>query len=249
MQPDPAGNAVSKAPLGGRSAVVTGATRGIGRAIAERLLADGAAVIATGRSEGGSGPPGSRYAAVSFDEPDSLDAFAATLARLEPDILVNNAGINKLAPFAEIDPADFARIQQVNVTAVFRLCQAVVPAMRRRRWGRIVSVTSIWGKVSRTGRGSYSTSKFALDGLTAALAAEVAADGVLVNSVAPGFIDTELTRRVLGVQGMQEVAAQVPIRRLGQPSEIAAFVAWLVGPENTYVSGQNIAIDGGFTRV
>ena len=235
--------------LSGRKAVVTGGTRGIGWAIAERLLADGAEVLATGRSPGGKGPPGARYAGVALEDAASVDAFARDLAALAPDILVNNAGINKLAPFAEIDAADFARIQQINVTAVFRLCQAVVPGMRRKGWGRIVSLSSVWGKVSRTGRGSYSTSKFALDGLTIALAAEVAADGVLVNCVAPGFIDTELTRQVLGPQGIAELVAQVPARRLGRPEEIAAFIAWLVSPENTYISGQNIAIDGGFTRV
>jgi 3-oxoacyl-[acyl-carrier protein] reductase len=240
---------LSEGRLAGRFAVVTGGTRGIGRAIATRLLADGAEVLVTGRTLGGAGPAGARYSAVEFSDPCSIDHFSPMLSELAPDILVNNAGINRIAPFSEIDTADFARIQQVNVTAAFRLCQAVLPGMRRKGWGRIVSISSIWGKVSRSGRASYSTSKFALDGMTVALAAEVAADGILVNCVAPGVIDSDMTRQVLGPQGIEELSAQIPIHRLGRPEEVAAFVAWMVSPENSYITGQNIAIDGGFTRV
>jgi NAD(P)-dependent dehydrogenase (short-subunit alcohol dehydrogenase family) len=171
------------------------------------------------------------------------------LEDLAPDILVNNAGINRNAPFAEIDPDDFAEIQRVNLIAPMLLCRAVTPGMRRNGWGRVVNICSIWSKVVRPGRASYAASKFGLDGLTAALAAEVAADGVLVNAVSPGFIDTELTRQTVPADQIAALAAEVPIGRLGRPEEIAALVAWLAGPDNTYVSGQNIAIDGGFTRV
>jgi 3-oxoacyl-[acyl-carrier protein] reductase len=129
------------------------------------------------------------------------------------------------------------------------LCRAVLAGMRAKGWGRIVNISSIWGKISKEQRAPYSTSKFGIDGMTAALAAEVAGDGILANSVAPGFIDTELTQRVLGPSGIAELTAKVPVGRLGKPEEIAAFVAWLSGPENSYISGQNIAIDGGFTRV
>lgn len=235
--------------LAGKLALVTGGTRGIGAAIAARLLADGAQVVVTGTRPGGEGPAGSRYLAVDFSDAAATSAFAEQAAGLGVDILVNNAGINKVSPFAEIDPADFARIQQVNVTAPFLLARAVVPGMQAKGWGRIVTVSSIWGRISRAGRGAYSASKFAVDGLTAALAAEVAQFGILANCVAPGFIDTELTRQVLGEDGIKELTAQVPARRLGRPEEIAAFVAWLAGPENTYISGQNLVIDGGFTRV
>jgi 3-oxoacyl-[acyl-carrier protein] reductase len=235
--------------LAGKLAVVTGATRGIGRAIAERLLADGARVLSTGTRSKGAPPLGCDYRAVDFADDVGTRAFAAELERLAPDILVNNAGINQNSPFAEIDPVEFARIQRVNVTAPFLITRAVIPGMKVKGWGRVVTVSSIWGKISRAGRGAYSTSKFAVDGMMAALAAEVAQHGILVNCVAPGFIDTELTRRVLSETDIREVAQQVPARRLGRPEEIAAFVAWLAGPENTYISGQNIAIDGGFTRV
>jgi len=236
-------------PLGGKRALVTGATRGIGHAIALRLIEDGAEVFATGTRPDGTPPPGSAYLAADFSDAAATEAFAGQVGELDLDILINNAGINKINPFAEINPEDFARIQQVNVTAPFLLCRAVLPGMRAKGWGRIVNISSVWGKVVKEYRGAYATSKFAIDGMTTALAAEVAADGILANCVAPGFIDTELTRRVLGPDGIAELAARVPMRRLGQVEEIAELVAFLAGVKNTYISGQNIAIDGGFTRV
>lgn len=216
--------------------------------MAERLIANGADVVVTGTRSDRSGPAGCECRAIDFDDPAATERFAAEAAELAPDILVNNAGVNKIAPFAEIDPADFDWIQRVNVRAPFLLCRAVVPGMRQRGWGRIVNICSIWGTISREFRGSYSASKFALDGMTAALSAEVARDGVLANCVSPGFIDTELTRTVLGEDGIAEVTEQIPARRLGTPADVAALVAWLVGPENTYVTGQNVVIDGGFSR-
>ncbi|MEK7862884.1 MAG: SDR family oxidoreductase [Chloroflexota bacterium] len=237
-------------PLAGRSALVTGGTRGIGAAIAARLRSDGADVLVTGTSAAGRAPEGCSYRAVDFADAAALSAFAAEIAEGPGvDILVNNAGINRVAPFDRIDPADFDRIQAVNVRAPFLLSRSVLPAMRRKRWGRIINIGSIFGAISKELRGSYSTSKFALDGMTAALAAEGAAEGVLANCVSPGFIDTELTRSILGDAGIAELVSRVPIRRLGTPAEIAAFVAWLAGPENTFLSGQNIVIDGGFSRV
>ncbi len=235
--------------LVGKTALVTGGTRGIGLAVAERLISAGVAVTVTGTKTDGNRPDGSAYRAVNFMDMAATETFAKEVRNSGFDILVNNAGINVIAPFAEIDPADFLAVQQVNVTAPFLLCRSVTAGMREKRWGRIINITSVWGKIAKEYRGSYGTSKFALDGMTAALAAEVAEFGILANSVAPGFIETDLTRRVLGEDGMRQLAATVPVRRLGQPDEVAAFVAWLAGPENTFISGQNIAIDGGFTRV
>lgn len=235
--------------LDGKTACVTGGTRGIGFAIAERLLSDGAHVIVTGTKADGSGPQGSDYHAVDLSDLDAAQVFADTLSGLGVDILINNAGINKISPFADIATEDFTLIYKVNVVAPMILCRAVLARMRGKGWGRIVNISSIFGKVSKEQRGSYSASKFALDGMTAALSAEVARDGILVNCVAPGFIDTELTRRVLGDEGIRTLVEQVPVRRLGTAKEVAAFIAWLSSPENSFITGQNIAIDGGFTRV
>lgn len=234
--------------LADRTAVVTGATRGIGRAIALRLHAKGARVIATGRAAAGQAPEGCEYRAVDLGDNTSTQAFANTLTAERPDILVNNAGINRLAPFAETSADNLLALHRVNVLAPMLLCRAVLPAMRERRWGRIVNIASIWSLRSLEGRAAYSASKFALDGLTAALAAEVAADNVLANCVSPGFVDTELLRKMLSERQIAELVAQLPIRRLAQADEIAAFVAWLASPENTYISGQNLPIDGGYTR-
>jgi NAD(P)-dependent dehydrogenase (short-subunit alcohol dehydrogenase family) len=163
--------------------------------------------------------------------------------------LINNAGINKNLTFVEIDPIMFQRIQQVNVFAPFSLCQAAIPSMQRKGWGRIVNISSIWGKIGKEHRAAYSASKFALDGLTLSLAAEHAADGILANCVAPGFTDTELTQKMLGEEGIRKILTTVPIRRMANVEEIARFVVWLSSPENSYITGQNIAIDGGFSRV
>ena len=238
-----------KKPLSGRKALVTGGTRGIGLAIAGRLRDMGAAVTVTGTRGGGKPPRGCAYEAVDFSHAEATEVFAASMAKRGFDILVNNAGINKIAPFAEIEGADWDLIQRVNTRAPFILCRALLPGMTRKRWGRVVNVSSIFSVVSRDRRGAYSASKFALDGMTASLAAEAAASGVLANCVAPGFVDTDLTRRILGAKGMKELAGRVPAGRLAKPAEIAAFVAWLCGPENTYISGQNLVIDGGYSRV
>jgi len=235
--------------LEGRRAVVTGGTRGIGAAIARQLTGAGADVLAIGVSKTATAPEGVRLELVDLKDPESVSGLAERLAQSPVDILVNNAGINVVAGFADIRPEDFDDIHQINVRAPLVLMQAVVPGMRRRKWGRIVNVTSIFGHVSRAGRGAYSASKFGLDGMTTALAAEVAGDGVLANCVAPGFVDTDLTRRVLGQEGIDAVAATVPIGRLAKPDEIARFVVWLASESNTYISGQNLLIDGGVTRV
>ena len=184
-----------------------------------------------------------------FSDPAQVATCADRVGELAPDILVNNAGINVIGPFVDVDPADFARVQLVNLHAPFVLCQAVIPKMRERGWGRIVNVSSIWGMTSKAGRAAYSASKFGLDGLTVALAAEHTSDGILANCVAPGFIDTELTRETLGEDGIRTMVAGVPAGRLGSPGEIAEVVLWLASEENGFIAGQNVVVDGGFTRV
>lgn len=231
------------------TALVTGGTRGIGSAIVKELLLKRVNVVATGTSQNAAVPEGVLYRPVHFTDPTKTDLFIEEVKGMNIDILVNNAGINKIGEFDRIDPNDFEMIHEVNVRIPFLLCQAVIPEMKKKKWGRIINITSIFGKVSKEYRASYSASKFALDGMTCALAAEVAKYGILANCVAPGVIDTELTRTVLGTKGMADIISRIPAGRLGTPEEIAAFVVWLASPENTYISGQNIAIDGGYTRV
>jgi len=231
-----------------KTVLITGATRGIGAAIVTAFRAAGARVIGTGTQAASSGSC-DEYFQADFTDVEQISACADCVRRTEPDVLINNAGINKNLPFVEIDPIMFQRIQQVNVFAPFSLCQAAIPSMRRKGWGRIVNISSIWGKIGKEHRASYSASKFALDGLTLSLAAEHAADGILANCVAPGFTDTELTQKMLGEEGIQKILTTVPIRRMANVGEIARFVVWLSSPENSYITGQNIAIDGGFSRV
>jgi len=232
-------------------AVVTGGTRGIGYSIAQRLIQDGIDVIVTGTGTKNTSdyPIGADFYQVDFLNDSSVKDFIEHLKQKPIDILINNAGINKIGEFDKIDAADFDNIQKVNLKTPFLLCQAVIPYMKKNNWGRIVNITSIWGSVTKEYRASYSSSKFALDGMTVALAAEVASMGILANSVAPGFIDTDLTRKVLGDKGIQEIKNIIPIKRLGKPNEVASFISFLVSEENTYISGQNIMIDGGFSRV
>ena len=235
--------------LKGKTALITGGTRGIGAAVAKELHSLGATIIITGTKPNYIPLSDYQYICADFTYKNSLTKCVDQIREMEIDILVNNAGINKVSPISELSQEDFELVQQVNVVAPLLLCQAVLVGMRARHWGRIVNISSIWGKISKAHRVSYSASKFAIDGITAAISAEVASDEVMVNSVAPGFIDTELTRNTLGTIGMNELASHVPIKRVGTVEEVAKFIAWLSGLNNTYISGQNNAIDGGFTRV
>jgi len=230
-------------------ALVTGATRGIGYAIAERLISDGITVTATGTGVSGRCPTGASYHQADFMDEKSLETFLDFVKKSKIDILVNNAGINKIGKFEEIEVEDFDRILSVNLRAPFLLCKAVIPYMKARQWGRIVNITSIFGKISKEYRASYSSSKFGLDGMTTALSAEVSEFGILANSVGPGFIDTDLTRSVLGQEQIKMLEQRIPMKRLGQVNEIASLVSWLVSEENTYLTGQNLIVDGGFSRV
>jgi len=232
-----------------KKVLITGGTRGIGYAIAEAFLEQEAEVHVTGTKKDGKGPHGSIFHSCDFSNSENLENLCEKVQRINVEVLINNAGINKTGAFVEFSPEDFLSIMQVNLYSAFRLIQAVLPGMISKKWGRIINITSIFSIVSKEFRAPYSASKFGMDGMTASLAAEVAESGVLVNSVAPGFIDTELTRKVLGEKGMREMATKVPIRRMGSPKEVARLVLWLASNENTFVSAQNIAIDGGFTRV
>lgn len=231
-----------------RLAAVTGASRGIGRAIAQRLVADGYDCVITGRSEASARVPGADFYPVDFEHAGSAAGFAAFLTRSRPDILVNSAGINISGTAEGFAIEDFDRLYAVNLRTPFLLCQAVLPAMKARSWGRIVNITSLRSRVGKAADAPFCATKFGLDGLTAALGAEGAPFNVLVNAVAPGYICTTATERAFNTRERDDIARVIPAGRLGTAEEVAALVAWLVSEENSYLCGQNLLIDGGLAR-
>ena len=229
---------------------ITGASRGIGADIANSFKEQGAYVVGTKTIDNDvKGDICNEWFIVDFSDEGQLLGCAEYLRSQNFDILVNNAGFNVNEEFALIDLDVFKKIQQVNLFAPFVLCQAVIGGMEQKGWGRIVNISSIWGKIRKAGRAAYSASKFGLDGLTISLSAEYSSRGIMANCVAPGFIDTSLTRRMLKSDEIMDLVATVPIARLGSVEEVSKLVLWLASEENTFTTGQNIAIDGGFTRV
>ena len=233
-----------------KKVIITGASRGIGKSIARAFKLKGANVFGTSTSNKFCDKYiCDEWVIEDFTELQQIHKCVDIIKIIEPDILVNNAGINKISSFLDIKFEDFLSIQQVNLHAPFLITQAVIPYMVKKKWGRIINISSIWGKISKEFRASYSSSKFALDGLTLSIAAEYSKNGILANCIAPGFIDTDLTRQMLSEEQIQSLVSLVPIKRLGKVEEIVKFVLWLSSEENTFITGQNISIDGGFSRV
>jgi len=216
------------------TALVTGASRGIGAAIAQALAEDGYSVLAPTR------------AAMDLRADASIDAYLQTLAG-PIHVLVNTAGINPISPLAQIADDGLRETLQVNLLAPFRLSRAVAPGMIESGFGRIVNVSSIWSMVARGGRASYSMSKAALNGMTRSLAIELAPHNILVNAIAPGYVLTDLTRQNNTEAELSDISRSIPLGRLAQPAEVAAVVAFLCSPRNSYLTGQTIVVDGGYT--
>ncbi len=234
----------------GKTAVVTGATRGIGRAIASTFLDCGATVLYTGTHPTLEHPiSGARYAQLDLADAASRTAFVEhTLRDLGSlDILVNNAGINIIEPIDRITDEHWQNLLEINLTGAMRMLRAAVPKLAASGQGRVVNIASIWGVISKRGRVSYSAAKTGLIGLTRAAALDLAKDGILVNAIAPGFVNTELTARNLSEQEQRTLAAEVPLGRFAEPKEIAQAVLFLCSPLNTIITGQTIVVDGGFT--
>ncbi|MEN9727838.1 MAG: hypothetical protein RL434_2204 [Pseudomonadota bacterium] len=233
-----------------QTVVITGGTRGIGRAFAEAFHAAGAQVLVTGT---GSVPPADligEYQQLDLTDSSSTERFSHYLAdRPRVDVLINNAGINIIKSLEELTPEEFDRVARVSYHGPFHLSRAVAPVMRRQGGGRIINLASIWSVATKAKRSAYSAAKTGLVGLTRALAVELAPAGILVNALSPGFTLTELTARSLKPEEMTVLAAQIPLQRMAQPTEIAAVALFLASRRNTYLTGQNLVVDGGFTLV
>ena len=216
-----------------RTVLVTGGARGIGRAIAEHYRAHGYTVAAPGRAE------------LDLASKESVQRFVDA-GGAAVDVLVNNAGENKIGPLEALDPADWDRILQTNLTAPMLLIRAAARHMAAKGWGRVVNISSCYSMVSRAGRGPYTASKSGLNGLTRTAALEYAARGVLINALCPGFVETDMTRANNSREQIAALCALVPLGRLAKPDEIARGVYFLGSEENTYMTGQAIVLDGGF---
>jgi 3-oxoacyl-[acyl-carrier protein] reductase len=240
--------------LSGRVAIVTGASRGIGRAIAQHLAQQGATVVAAARGENARAVAdeivavGGRAEAVSLDVTDSGAAeqlVAATVERHSRiDVLVNNAGIARDQLLLRMKRDDWDAVLATNLTAAFTLSQAVLKPMIRQRGGRIISISSVVGQSGNAGQANYAASKAGLIGFTKALALEVASRGITANVVAPGLIETDMTR-ALTESARDEWASKIPLRRLGTPADIASAVCFLASDEASYITGQVLAVNGG----
>ncbi len=163
------------------------------------------------------------------------------------DVLINNAGVNKIESVTEISEDDWDWINAVNLRGPFLLTQAVSETMKEQNFGKIINISSVFGVISKEKRAAYSSTKWGLIGFTKAAALDLAPFNVQVNAVSPGFVDTDLTRRILGPENMKQLVETIPQGRLAQPEEIAKVVLFLCSEQNTYITGQNIVVDGGFT--
>jgi 3-oxoacyl-[acyl-carrier protein] reductase len=240
--------------LSGRVALVTGASRGIGRAIAERLAAQGAHVVAAAREDHAAGAADAITAAGGACEAISLDvtaageierAVAGVLDRhAKLDILVNNAGIARDQLLLRMKRDDWDAVLATNLTSVYALTQAVLKPMIRQRSGRIVCISSVVGQAGNPGQANYAASKAGLIGFAKSVAQEVASRGVTVNVVSPGMIETEMTRTITE-RAQVDWMSRIPLRRLGTTADVASAVCFLASDEASYITGQVLAVNGG----
>ena len=238
----------------GQVALVTGASRGIGKAIAQLLAAHGYRVVGTATSEAGAAGIGEALAAhagcrgIVLDVTDgaavnaAIDGVVRELGALH--VLVNNAGITRDTLSMRMKDEDWDVVLATNLSAVFRASRAALRPMMKQRYGRIVNITSVVGASGNPGQANYAAAKAGVAGLTRSLAREVGSRGITVNCVAPGFIETDMTR-ALGDAQSAALLSQIPLGRLGQASEIAHAVAFLASPEAGYITGTELHVNGG----
>ena len=217
-----------------KTALVTGASRGIGKSIKEVLTTDGIKIISPSRNE------------LDLSSSESIDKFLSQMSE-DIDIIINNAGILKVGKHNELSTDDFHEMLQVNVVAPFRIISGFVEKMKIRNFGRIVNISSVWGQKSKEGRTLYSSSKAALDALTRSLAIEFASYDILINSVAPGYIETDMLKQCNTEDELNIIRHTIPMKRFGKKIEIAELVKFLTSENNSYITGQIFTIDGGYT--
>ena len=241
--------------LEGKVALVTGASRGIGQAIAHALAAQGAVVVGTATSDQGAQAIGDKLAAAGYKgtgmkldvrDPESVAAVLAAITESygAPSILVNNAGITADNLLMRMKDDEWDDVIGTNLSSVYRLSKAVLRGMTKGRWGRIINISSVVGGMGNAGQSNYAAAKAGMEGFTRALAREVGSRAITVNAVAPGFIDTDMTRALNDSQ-RSVMLEQIPLGRLGQAEEIAAAVAFLASENAGYITGATLPVNGG----
>jgi 3-oxoacyl-[acyl-carrier protein] reductase len=239
--------------LDGQIALVTGASRGIGKAIATQLAQQGATVIGTATSENGANAIseylaafGGKGLALNVTDKDSVDAVVKSIADEygSVDILVNNAGITRDNLLMRMKDAEWQDIIDTNLSAIFTLSKAVLRGMMKKRYGRIVNIGSVVGSAGNAGQANYAAAKAGVIGFSKSMAREVASRGITINVVSPGFIDTDMTKSLSDDQ-REAIFKDIPANRLGEPDEIAATVAFLVSSGAAYITGETIHVNGG----